>query len=91
MTVFGDGRQTRAFSYINDVAPIIARAPLVEAAYGNVFNIGADQPCTVLELAGEVAKAFEVEPRIEHLPARKKAEHAFSSHQRVRRVCSPLL
>jgi UDP-glucose 4-epimerase len=89
MTIFGDGRQTRAFSYIDDVAPIIARAPLVEAAYGEVFNIGADQPCAVLELAREVAKAFEVEPRIQHLPPRKEAEHAFSSHERVRRVFDP--
>lgn len=27
MSVFGDGLQTRAFSYISDVAPIIAAAP----------------------------------------------------------------
>jgi len=32
MTVFGDGLQTRAFSHVNDVAPIIARAPLEAAA-----------------------------------------------------------
>jgi len=89
MTIFGDGQQTRAFSYIDDVAPIIARAPLVEAAYGEVFNIGADQPCTVLELAREVASAFEVEPRVQHQPPRKEAEHAFSSHGRVRRVFDP--
>jgi UDP-glucose 4-epimerase len=89
MTIFGDGRQTRAFSYIDDVAPIIARAPLVQAAYGEVFNIGADQPCTVLELAHEVAKAFDVEPRIQHHPARKEAEHAFSSHHKVRRMFDP--
>lgn len=89
MTIFGDGQQTRAFSYIDDVAPIIARAPLVEAAYGEVFNIGADQRCTVLELAREVASAFEVEPRIEHLAPRKEAEHAFSSHERLRRVFDP--
>ena len=27
MSVFGDGLQTRAFSHIRDVAPVIARAP----------------------------------------------------------------
>ena len=32
MTVFGDGLQTRAFSHVDDVAPLIARAPLVPAA-----------------------------------------------------------
>jgi UDP-glucose 4-epimerase len=89
MTVFGDGKQTRAFSYIDDVAPIIARAPLVEAAYNKIFNIGADQPCTVLELAHTVARAFEIEPSIEHLPPRQEVEHAFSSHEKVRRVFDP--
>lgn len=89
MTVFGDGKQTRAFSYIDDVAPIIARAPLVEAAYNEAFNIGADQPCTVFELAHTVARAFEVEPSIEHLPSRQEVEHAFSTHEKVRRVFDP--
>ena len=32
MTIFGDGTQTRAFSYIGDVAPLIARAIDVPAA-----------------------------------------------------------
>ena len=40
MTIFGDGTQTRAFSYIADVAPVIARAPDVPAAYNEVFNVG---------------------------------------------------
>src|SRR3712207_2836178 len=42
LPVFGDGRQTRAFSHIDDVAPVIARAPLVEGARNEVFNVGAD-------------------------------------------------
>jgi UDP-glucose 4-epimerase len=32
MPVFGDGLQTRALSHVADVAPIIARSPLVQAA-----------------------------------------------------------
>jgi UDP-glucose 4-epimerase len=89
MTVFGDGLQTRAFSYVGDVAPIIARAPTVTAAYQQVFNVGADQPYTVLELAQQVAAAFGVEPRVEHLPARREVVHAFSSHEKVHRIFSP--
>jgi UDP-glucose 4-epimerase len=84
MTVFGDGLQTRAFSYVDDVAPIIARAPLVRAAYNQVFNIGADRPCTVLELAGEIAKAFGVEAQLRHLDPRNEVVHAYSSHERIR-------
>ncbi len=68
MPVFGDGLQTRAFSHIDDVAPVIARSPLVpEASRNEVFNIGADRPYTILELADEIARAFGVEPRLEHL------------------------
>ena len=51
MTIFGDGTQTRAFSYIGDVAPIMAEAIDVPAARNEVFNIGADAPCSLNDLA----------------------------------------
>lgn len=89
MTIFGDGLQSRAFSHVDDVAPIIAMAPRIEAAYGSVFNVGADRPYTVLELAQEVGRAFDVEPQIEHLPPRKEVVHAFASHERVREIFDP--
>ena len=40
LTIFGDGDQTRAFSYIDDVAPVIAKSVRHPAAYGEAFNIG---------------------------------------------------
>jgi UDP-glucose 4-epimerase len=86
MTVFGDGTQTRAFSHVDDVAPVIARSPLVPEAYDQVFNIGADRPYSVNELAHEVARAFGVEPCLRYLPARQEVLHAFSEHGRVARV-----
>lgn len=86
MTVFGDGLQTRAFSHVDDVAPVIARSPDVAGARNQVFNVGADTPYSVLELAREVAAAFGVEPRVRHLPARNEVVHAFSDHARVRDV-----
>lgn len=89
MTVFGDGLQTRAFSHIDDVAPVIARAPRVPAARQGIFNVGADTPYTVLELAREVAAAFGVAPNVRHLDARKEVVHAFSDHARVREVFAP--
>jgi UDP-glucose 4-epimerase len=89
MPVFGDGLQTRAFSHIVDVAPVIAQSPLVERAANEVFNIGADTPYTILELAREIAEAFGVEPEVEHLPARNEVVHAFSDHAKVRDVFDP--
>jgi UDP-glucose 4-epimerase len=89
MRVFGDGQQTRAFSHIADVAPIISRSPLVEGSRNEAFNIGADQPYTVLELAREVADAFDVECRVEHEPPRNEVVHAYSDHTKVREVFDP--
>lgn len=89
MTVFGDGLQTRAFSHVDDVAPIIARSPLVPAAYNQTFNIGADTPYTVMQLAAEVAIAFDRPVNLTHLPARNEVVHAFSDHAKVHRVFAP--
>jgi UDP-glucose 4-epimerase len=89
MTVFGDGLQTRAFSHVDDVAPIIALSPLVSAARNQVFNIGADTPYTILRLAEEVAAAFDKPCEVKHLPARNEVVHAFSDHTRVRRTFGP--
>jgi UDP-glucose 4-epimerase len=89
MTVFGDGSQTRAFSYVGDIVPIMADVIDVPAAYNQVFNIGADQPYNINELAVAVARAMGVEPNIAHLPARSEVMNAYSSHEKVRRVFGP--
>ena len=86
MPVFGDGRQTRAFSYVADVAPVVARSPLVEASRNGTFNIGADVPYSIIELATTIAAAFDAPVDVAHLPERKEVVHAFSDHTKVRRV-----
>lgn len=86
MTIFGDGEQTRAFSYIGDITPIMADAIETPDAYNQVFNIGADQPYSVNELAMAIAKAMGVDANIIHVPARNEVMHAYSSHEKVSRV-----
>lgn len=86
MPVFGDGLQTRAFSHIDDVAPAIAGCVLVPESRNEIFNVGADTPYTILQLAEAVARAFGQECRVEHLPARQEVVDAFSSHDKAQRV-----
>jgi UDP-glucose 4-epimerase len=87
LTIFGDGLQTRAFTHIDDVAPVIARSIDVPQAANEVFNVGADTPHTVLDLAHTVARSFGVgDPEIEFLPAREEVVHAFSDHAKLHRV-----
>jgi len=86
LTIFGDGTQTRAFSYIDDVAIPIAKCVNVPEAYNEVFNIGADKPYTVNELATVVCKEFGVEPNINYLTARNEVLHAYSDHTKAHKV-----
>jgi UDP-glucose 4-epimerase len=83
LTIFGDGMQTRAFSHIDDVAPIIAASVEKEDAYNQIFNIGADKPYTVKELATIVCEEFDVPEALKFLEARNEVEHAYSSHEKV--------
>src|SRR5512144_2648603 len=57
MTIFGDGTQTRAFSYIGDIVPIMVGAIENPDAHNQIFNIGADQPYSVNDLAEMTACA----------------------------------
>jgi UDP-glucose 4-epimerase len=86
LTIFGDGMQTRAFSYIDDVAPVMAEAVECEGAWNEVFNVGADQPCTLNDLARAVARAMQADTGVVHLPARQETQHAYSDHGKLRRI-----
>lgn len=86
LSVFGDGLQQRAFSYVGDIAPIMADCVNVPAAYGEVFNIGADQPYTVKELATAVMKAMGATGELHHVEARNEVVHAWSDHSKAKRV-----
>lgn len=86
MPVFGDGEQTRAFSYVGDVAPLIAESVECPAARNEIFNIGADRPVSVNALAGAVARAMQASPTVLHEAARHEVVHAYSSHEKLERV-----
>jgi UDP-glucose 4-epimerase len=90
MTIFGDGLQTRAFSYIDDVAPMIAHSVERKEALNNVFNVGADTPYSVYQLARTVATAMHVEPNTTFLDARKEAVDAYCSHAKAHSVFGDL-
>jgi UDP-glucose 4-epimerase len=91
LTLFGDGMQTRAFSHIDDVAPVIAKSIEIPEACNQIFNIGADTPYTVKELATMICKAFDVPERLEFLDARNEVVHAYSDHSKVQRYFGDLI
>jgi len=84
VTVFGDGTQTRAFSHVSDVTPIMAEAVDNPLAYNQVFNIGADTYCNILDLLNIIAAEMGVVPSIEFLEARNEVQHLQSDHKKLR-------
>jgi UDP-glucose 4-epimerase len=86
LTIFGDGLQTRAFTYIDDIAPVIANGIDVPDALNQVFNVGADTPYTVNEIAKAVMQAMGVQAEVMHLSPRNEVLHTYSDHSKVRRV-----
>jgi len=86
MTIFGDGMQQRAFTHIDDVAPIIAASVDFPAARNQIFNVGADVSHTVNELAEVVAEAMVKRCEVNHLDARNEVKIAFSDHSKAERA-----
>jgi UDP-glucose 4-epimerase len=55
--IFGDGRQTRDFTFVEDTARGIAAAGLSDAAVGETINLGSGREIPVRELADLVTAA----------------------------------
>lgn len=90
LTVFGDGDQTRAFSYIDDVAPHIAASVLREDLYNHVFYIGGAQHYSVNELIRVIGYEFGgVKPQVKYLAARHEAKHAHALTEKATQVFGP--
>lgn len=73
ITVWGDGKQTRSFCYIDDC--VRGTIMLMESNYDQPLNIGSDRLVTIDELADMVIKVSGKEIR---------KEHDFSAPQGVR-------
>jgi UDP-glucose 4-epimerase len=86
MTIFGDGTQQRAFTHIDDVAPLIAASIDFPAARNQIFNVGADVPHTVNELAEMIAQAMGQSCNIKHIETRNEVKIAFSDHSKAEHI-----
>ena len=88
LTIFGDGEQKRAFTYIGDIAPVIADSIGNPSAYNQIFNIGSDEPSSVNELAKYIMDAFGASVDIKHLPERNEVKFAYSDHTKAKKILS---
>jgi UDP-glucose 4-epimerase len=68
ITVYGDGEQTRCFTYVGDVVRSVIALSECEAAWGDVYNVGRDQEISIDELAARVIELTGSRSRIVHVP-----------------------
>jgi UDP-glucose 4-epimerase len=68
LTVFGDGRQSRCFSFVDDVVGAVLALALRPEAVGEVYNVGSDHETTVLELASRVREVTGSASRVRLVP-----------------------
>lgn len=66
--VYGDGKQTRCFSFVGDVVRGVLMLADCPDAYGEVFNIGTDEEISVNDLAARVRTLAESASPIVHIP-----------------------
>ena len=57
LTVYGDGTQTRCFSYVGDVVPAMVRIAETRSAYGQAYNLGGAEEVSILALAERIIAA----------------------------------
>jgi UDP-glucose 4-epimerase len=68
ITVFGDGTQSRSFTYVGDVIWALVRLMDEPRAVGQVLNIGNPQEVTILELAERIRRATASKSPIQLVP-----------------------
>jgi UDP-glucuronate decarboxylase len=68
LTIYGDGTQTRSFCYVADLVRGIRTFAEIDAAAGEVINIGSEDEIEIRELADVVLDVVETDSEITHRP-----------------------
>lgn len=85
LTIFGDGTQKRAFSYIDDVLPILWQCAINPKASKQIMNIGSDQEYTIKEAAQMLIQVMG-SGTIEYHEARHEVWNAYSHHGKIKEL-----
>ncbi len=82
LTVYGDGTQTRTFTYVKDVVAALLALTETPEAVGEVFNVGGTEEISILELAERVIAATGSKSGIKLIPYEQAFEKDFEDMQR---------
>jgi UDP-glucose 4-epimerase len=82
LSVYGDGKQSRCFTYVSDVVQAITSLIENPASLGEVFNIGSNEEITILELAEKIIELCHSTSSIEFIPYEQAYAPGFEDMRR---------
>jgi UDP-glucose 4-epimerase len=68
LTVFGDGRQSRCFTWVGDAVRALIDLSLHPGAVGEVFNVGSNHEITIADLAALVKQLTGSKSPVVYIP-----------------------
>jgi UDP-glucose 4-epimerase len=87
LTIYGDGKQTRDFTYVGTVAQILAEAVADGVTSDAPVNLAFGSRVSLLELVEQLSLIFERPLAVEHQPARAgDVRDSQASNDRLRRL-----
>jgi len=89
--IYGDGEQRRAFSFIDDVTPLIGMAGFLPQAKNRIINVGNDTHYSINELADTIQRVLGREVKREYVPDRpREVKRAWCDHTVGKRIFGKL-
>jgi len=70
ITIYGDGKQTRAFLYVEDWVEATLKMLFTKGLKGEVINIGSDKETRIIDLANMIITLTGSKSKIRYLPPR---------------------
>jgi UDP-glucose 4-epimerase len=92
LTVYGNGQQSRCFTYISDIIEWLLLIAASDKVVGEVFNLGNPQEVSISNLARNVIEITGAKVDIEYIPYEKAYEKGFEDMERrvpdIRKIVS---
>ena len=90
LTVYGTGGQSRCFTHVYDTVDALVKLARTERSIGNVYNIGAAVPITILGLANRVLERTGSESQVRLVPYAEAYGEGFEELGSRRPDCSAI-
>ena len=85
MTIYGDGKQTRAFSYVDDCVPYFWLGAIDERASKQIFNIGGDDHISINDACDLLIDIMGSGVKV-HLQQRHEVKNAWVTHEKIKNI-----